>query len=72
MIFHLYRETEIEDFGSKELEEHLIPTKKFSALTKSNMIPRANEWSDLIEKDVELHLLKFSSGYASNFPSLNR
>ena len=68
MLFHLYKEDEeIEDDGKLE-----IHTNKFVALTKSEIIPRANEWSDLIDMDLELHVMKFSTGYASNFPSLNR
>ena len=68
MLFYLYQnDDEIVDDGKLE-----IHTSKFVALTKSEIIPRANEWSDLTDMDLELHVMKFSTGYASNFPSLNR
>lgn len=68
MLFHLYQNDDlVEDDGKLEIHRD-----KFVALAKLDTIPRVNEWSDLIDDDLDLHVMKFSTGYASNFPSLNR
>ena len=60
------------DIDGEEVIENMIPKQLFSALNKAKLIPNKTEWSEVNTKDVELHVLKYSTGYAMKFLKMNR
>ena len=60
------------DVDGVQIVDNLIPIQLFSALTLVKLIPSKDEWSKLNEMDVELNVLKFSTGYATKFSKMNR
>ena len=49
-----------------------IEKSQFQAWYRSGLIPKGNEFEDLVRIDTEQHVLKFSTGYGSKHPALNR
>ena len=49
-----------------------IEKSQFQAWYRSGLIPKGNEFEDLVHIDTEQHVLKFSTGYGSKHPALNR
>ena len=49
-----------------------IPSDMFRGYHSSKHFPKSDEWTTLIQLDVKLNVLKYSSGYATKFTHLNR
>ena len=49
-----------------------IAVETFSALNRSGIVPRPEEFSELTEIDINKHVLKFSIGYGESRHTKNR
>ena len=49
-----------------------IPKHEFGALFRVGLIPKRDEFHEINEMDTQLHVLKYSTGYGSRRPNLNR
>ena len=49
-----------------------IPKHEFGALFRVGLIPKRDEFHEINEMDTQLHVLKYSTGYGSRHPNLNR
>ena len=49
-----------------------ISVDTFSALNRSGIVPRPDEFSELTEIDINKHVLKFSIGYGESRHTKNR
>ena len=48
-----------------------IEKSQFQAWYRSGLIPKGNEFEDLVRIDTEQHVLKFSTGYGSVVAKVN-
>ena len=51
---------------------YAIPKHEFGALFRVGLIPKRDEFHEINEMDTQLHVLKYSTGYGSRHPKLNR
>ena len=76
IYFHKHYKPKMEDDSKSDdktaIKAFDIPSDMFRGYHSSKHFPKSDEWSTLIQLDVKLNVLKYSSGYATKFSHLNR
>jgi hypothetical protein len=76
IYFHKHYKPKMEDDPKSNDKSAIkafdIPSDMFRGYHSSKHFPKSDEWTTLIQLDVKLNVLKYSSGYATKFTHLNR